>query len=375
MSDLYGNFLKYARGPLPVMRGRGLARAAMHPGAHLPMGRGAVAHPTTTGPRSTAVPQPIAPAKVPAPQAARPQAAAPAGQPAAQPQPASRLSNVQTTTWNPGESGQRYQGAISNDLLEPSSVQLAEGPHLPSSATPRANFQAPTGTSTEGAAWDPGALQQRLGSSLANAKTWAQTRTGTALGLAGAGALGYGLYRAGRNSDEQGARMQDYLANSHTQMNQPLPAMSVYASYDEFAREKHADFMPPRVDTFGRTHDALSGALAQSLSRKLVEEPIDAFHRTLKKRLIEDPKAEQSFQAAVQGDPHLKSLYEKNPDNLRLAFKTMRKFSPTTASSPMAVQSFLLNTAMSGGRLDFATIRLLAETEKFVQNAKGRGNP
>lgn len=167
--------------------------------------------------------------------------------------------------------------------------------------------------------------------------------------------------------------MQDYLANSHHQMNQPLPSMSVYASYDEFAQRKIADLQAPRVDTFGQTHNALSGALAQSLAKKLVEEPIDTFHRTLKKRFVDDPKAETSFHTAINSDPQLKALYEKNPEAMRMSFATMRKFSPSAASAPQAVQSFLLNTAMTQNRIDFATLRLLAETEKFIQNSKGRG--
>jgi hypothetical protein len=51
----------------------------------------------------------------------------------------------------------------------------------------------------------------------------------------------------------------------------------------------------------------------------------------------------------------------------------MRKFGPSMSTSPAVVRSFLRQSTMAGGNMDFATIRLLAETEKFVQNARGRG--
>ncbi len=385
MSDLY-DFTKEARAVMRPM-GRPMRRPAA---ASVRAARPAApARPATPAqaPRAATRPGPAQPTAQPSAQSATQPAQQPAQQPSTswvtdrfgQVPPTQRGTPSTGEAWNPGESGTRYQGALDPSLIDPSSVQLSpemggRAASRPNSATPRANFEAPTGQPAPPANPWLSAAQAKGQAYMQQGQNFMQNYGRTTAGLLGVGALGYGLYRAGNSSNEQSARMQDYLANSHNQMNQPLPSMSVYASYDEFAREKCADFMPPpRVDTFNQTHNAFSGALAQSLAKKLVEEPIDTFHRTLKKRLVDDPKAETSFRTAVEGDPHLKALYEKNPDAMRMSFATMRKFAPSAASAPQAVQSFLLNTAMTNHRIDFATIRLLAETEKFVQNAKGRG--
>ena len=165
------------------------------------------------------------------------------------------------------------------------------------------------------------------------------------------------------------------MANAHYMQPQALPSMTVMASYDEFARNKHAAFgRPTGPDSFGPMHSAFSKSLADTLSRKLVEEPIDNFHRLLKKKIVDDPKADNTFHAAIAADPMLQQAYKNDPESLHQTFSAMKKFGPSMVTSPGAVKSFLRQSAVSGGNMDFATIRLLAETEKFIQNSRGKGN-
>lgn len=206
-----------------------------------------------------------------------------------------------------------------------------------------------------------------------------------ALTAAGAGLGLYGLYNllrgSGRAGDEQQARMQAYLANSAHMQPQMMPSMSVYASYDKFAATKLAELKeaagPPFVlrnnDTYGKTQGALSDAFAKSLADKFVSEPIDAIHRTLKKMLYDDPEAHDTFHGVVQDDDLLRDTYAAHPEHLEQSFNAMKKFGPSLVTSPAAVRSFLRQSAMTGGNIDFATIKLIAETEKMIQNAKGRG--
>lgn len=56
-------------------------------------------------------------------------------------------------------------------------------------------------------------------------------------------------------------------------------------------------------------------------------------------------------------------LSEASKEELNTAFQTMRNFAPTLATDPNAVQSFLRSAVMSGGGVDYNTIKLLAETE------------
>lgn len=213
---------------------------------------------------------------------------------------------------------------------------------------------------------------------LQNAATTAKTWGGRALkgGLA-AGGL-YAGYRmlggGGQSAEEQNARMQDYLANAQHQMAQPVPSMTVLGSYDEFARSKLAALAKRAdpVNTLNGAHSAMAGAFGQALAQKLVTEPIDNAHRFLKKKIVDGPKAHTTFHSVVQEDPMLRDAYAQNPEGLEETFKAMRKFGPSMSTSPAVVRSFLRQSTMAGGNMDFATIRLLAETEKFVQNARGR---
>lgn len=175
--------------------------------------------------------------------------------------------------------------------------------------------------------------------------------------------------------------MQDYLANAQHGMSQPIPSMSVYASYDEFAQAKHAELqklaapfqrMPPPPDTFSQVHQNLSTAFGQALAKKLVSDPIDDFHRILKKKIVDDPKAHDTFHHVVSNDEILGDAYKQDPKSLEEAFGAMRKFAPSMVTTPAAVRSFLRQSTMGGGNLDFATLRLMAETEKFIQTSRGK---
>lgn len=153
-----------------------------------------------------------------------------------------------------------------------------------------------------------------------------------------------------------------------------MPSMSVYASYDEFAAEKIADYAP----VYQTMQSSLANSLANQLATKFVGEPMDAVHKVLRKKFYDDPKHQQSFQNAVDEDDMLRAHHAENPDSLMKSFSTLKEFAPTLAKNPMATRSFLRNATMSGMHgtgPDFATIRLMAETEKFLQNAKGRGTP
>jgi hypothetical protein len=194
--------------------------------------------------------------------------------------------------------------------------------------------------------------------------------------LAGGAALaglGYSAYKGWGTKQEQTARTQDYLNNSAQNMGTPLPPMTVTASYDEFCEEKIANVYAP---VYPSMQSALSTAVAQQLASKFVMEPVDAAHKVLQKKLYDEPKQQAAFEEAIAGDDVLQEAHKANPQGLQETFRTLKAFAPSMAKNPQATKSFLRQAAMSGmhgGGPDFATIRLLAETEKFIQNSKGRG--
>ncbi len=168
--------------------------------------------------------------------------------------------------------------------------------------------------------------------------------------------------------------MRDYMANTQQNMSAPLPPMSVYAGYDDFAAEKAAAYTP----MYPTMQGAMANSLAQQLAQKFVGEPIDAVQTVLKKKLYDEPKHEAAFMSALEGDDILQAEHRENPDRLRGSFHTLKTFAPTIAKNPLATRTFLRQATMSGMNNvgpDFATIRMMAETEKFIQNAKGRGLP
>jgi hypothetical protein len=194
-----------------------------------------------------------------------------------------------------------------------------------------------------------------------------------AAGAAGIAGLGYAAYRGSQAANEQSARMQDHFTNSAHNMSNPLPPMTVTASYDEFCEEKLANVYAP---VYPSMQNALSTSMAQQLATKFVGEPIDAAHKVLKKKLYDEPKQQAAYDEAVSGDEMLQEAHRTNPKGLQETFSTLKTFAPSMAKNPQATKSFLRQATMSGmhgGGPDFATIRLLAETEKFIQNSKGRG--
>lgn len=193
------------------------------------------------------------------------------------------------------------------------------------------------------------------------------------LGLGvGLGLLGYAGLRGSGASAEQDVRIRDYMNNAQRDAATPVPPMAVYAAFDDFAaRAKAADFQP----VYPTVQGALANSMAQEFAKKFVGEPINAAAKALKKKFYDEPKQQKAFDDAIAGDEMLSSAHAANPQHLTDAFSTLKKFAPSMASHPQATRSFLRQAQMAGTHgsgMDFATIRMLAETEKFIQNSKER---
>ena len=190
----------------------------------------------------------------------------------------------------------------------------------------------------------------------------------TAVGGAGAAALGYSGYQGMRNSAEQDTRAQDYMANMRHDLTSPVPSMTVTASYEKFASEKLAN--GPQI--FSNTQTAMAKSVGDTLSNKLIADPIDALHATLKKRYFDEPKWQNNFNTVIQDDPALAKAHKENPAMFTDAFSSVKRFSPTLAKDRLATRNLLRHVLMSGGELDYSTMKMLAETEKFHNESKRR---
>lgn len=243
-------------------------------------------------------------------------------------------------------------------------------PHMLAAAQPNAPAQQPLGSG----AGAPGTGAPSVPPSPARQGGFLRNTALPFAGAAGLAGLGYTAYRGSQAANEQSARIQDHISNSAHNMSNPLPPMTVTASYEEFCEEKTANVYAP---VYPSMQNALSTSMAQQLASKFIGDPIDAAHKVLTKKLYDEPKQQAAYEEAISGDEMLQEAHRTNPKGLKETFSTLKTFAPSMAKNPQATKSFLRQATMSGmhgGGPDFATIRLLAETEKFIQNSKGRGS-
>ena len=151
-----------------------------------------------------------------------------------------------------------------------------------------------------------------------------------AAGAAGLAGLGYMAYRGSQAANEQSARMQDHFTNSAHNMSNPLPPMTVTASYDEFCEEKIANVYSP---VYPSMQNAMSAAMSQQLASKFIGDPIDAAHKVLTKKLYDEPKQQAAYEEAISGDDMLQDAHRTNPKGLQETFSTLKTFAPRDRKS------------------------------------------
>ncbi len=95
--------------------------------------------------------------------------------------------------------------------------------------------------------------------------------------------------------------------------------------------------------------------------------------QSISERFVQDPKRKKIVTQVMQEDPVIATAERENPGQALQAYKTMRRFAPTLSSDPNVVTSFLRNSALSGGPMDFQTVRGLADAETSIQRAQNEG--
>lgn len=187
----------------------------------------------------------------------------------------------------------------------------------------------------------------------------------TAGKVLGGGALAHTAYHGLQDSSEQEARIRDLMNVRKQQLDAPMVPLEV-----KHAAEKTAfggrGLYPNIVGTS-------QNALATAVARSLVERPLNAAGDAFNKKVYTQPKQNKAFQHATTRDELVSKAMQDNPDQVHAAFSTMRRFGPSLAEDPNAVKSFLRQAAMANGQIDYATIRMLAETEKFIRHSRGQG--
>lgn len=211
-------------------------------------------------------------------------------------------------------------------------------------------------------------FQERIGSLPEKLASLLGMQPRTAVKLLGAAAVVPAVYHGFQDASEQTTRMRDLNNNRQQQLDAPMVPLQVKAAASSVG--------PVGGQSRGLYSSALlnsQSALANAVARSLVERPLNAAGDLLTKKLYTVPKHQKAFEHATNNDDYVSKAYKENPDQIHGAWATMRRFGPTLAEDPNAVKSFLRQAAMSNGQIDYATIRMLAETEKFIRQSRGQG--
>lgn len=159
------------------------------------------------------------------------------------------------------------------------------------------------------------------------------------------------------------------------------------SSFDKFAAHKdaclsitsgnkglHKEAATP--DFGSNLEQGLSGGVGKGLA----SEALGAIRRLLGfsaqkavDKLQKEPQRRQIVQNLMQEDPYVSEFEQQNPGQTERAFQTMRQVAPSLSLDPNIVKSYLRNTAMTGGALDFTTVKSLADAETAVHRAKNEG--
>jgi len=116
--------------------------------------------------------------------------------------------------------------------------------------------------------------------------------------------------------------------------------------------------------------ESFASTLGGDTAKRLVGLTTDMFSKgydTLKDKLVTSPARHAVFEALKREDP---ILGETDNKTLLEAYHTMSKVAPTLSTDKNAVRSFLTQAAVSGGGLDYNTIKGIADAETAVGRAR-----
>jgi hypothetical protein len=122
------------------------------------------------------------------------------------------------------------------------------------------------------------------------------------------------------------------------------------------------------------------GGFGKGLGGGVTSEGLGAIRRllgataqTIKEKFVSDPRRQQILDKVIESDPLISSYAEKNPGSVQNAYDTMIRFAPELSTDPNVVTAFLRHASMTGGVLDHATVKGLADAEASIHKAKNEG--
>ncbi len=194
-----------------------------------------------------------------------------------------------------------------------------------------------------------------------------------------AGGVGVGLGAANMRGNAQRVEndiMREYVGAPGAKYSS-CPIMEKFAERKLLLSAKTQYEKQAADAAFG---DSFVQGAGQQTGKGVISTGIDALRRligsaaqSISERFIQDPRREKIVQEVVKTDPTISSAERENPGQAYQAYRTMRRFAPALSTDPNVVTSFLRNSALSGGPMDFQTVRGLADAETSIQRAQNEG--
>lgn len=171
------------------------------------------------------------------------------------------------------------------------------------------------------------------------------------------------------------------------------PGRVITSSLDEFLEKKatlraHTGFSKtaawPAAKAMkavgGKAVDSIAGGVGGGIGKGVADAlfgGLGSGFKALQSLLSSDPKRKKILESVLRSDPVVSDAIKRNPkaqEGLLEAYGTLVRFAPNLSMDVNAVRSFLREAVLSGGGVNYATIKNLAETEKAVNERGGRGS-
>lgn len=149
-----------------------------------------------------------------------------------------------------------------------------------------------------------------------------------------------------------------------------------YDNFGKYASDRNKTAALPmngfgRLGLGGNVAKGLTEGVVKSVTDRLISGPLTKAWDIIDKKLYMEPRQKNVLKQAIQSDPMLARMMESNPELIAEAYKTVKTYAPSLTVDKSALQGFLRQIAITG-IVDPATIRMLAETEKFVKASRGQ---
>jgi hypothetical protein len=163
---------------------------------------------------------------------------------------------------------------------------------------------------------------------------------------------------------EKSAGFAEMVANHPWKSMLGMGAMGAGAgAAGTLAAQRYMNDTPMGQGAGGGILGSFIGGIGSSVGKELTSSAWKAG-----KRAINSGDPDAVFSSTIKQDDMLAGADKKM---LSGAFETMRRFAPTLASDPNAVQAFLREAATTGSGVNYNTIKLLAEAERAVNTSAG----